>query len=155
MSRADGISVCVFPSDTALLKALYLSTFEATKKWTMSIRNWKYCFENGTFTSDCTMDEMIEFCIPHMVYLLALQMITNTLSAIHLLAFQQTRLNLRFLSGLPSGMPMGDTDEMYGRNKDGSKNEDYCKYCFENGTFTSDCTMDEMIEFCKVDDVYP
>ena len=30
----------VFPSDTALLKALYLSTFEATKKWTMPIRNW-------------------------------------------------------------------------------------------------------------------
>lgn len=30
----------VFPSDQALLKALYLSTFEATKKWTMSIRNW-------------------------------------------------------------------------------------------------------------------
>lgn len=30
----------VFPSDQALLKALYLSTFEATRKWTMSIRNW-------------------------------------------------------------------------------------------------------------------
>lgn len=30
----------VFPSDTALLKALYLSTFEATKKWTVTIRNW-------------------------------------------------------------------------------------------------------------------
>lgn len=30
----------VFPSDTALMKALYLATFEATKKWTMSIRNW-------------------------------------------------------------------------------------------------------------------
>ena len=30
----------IFPSDTALLKALYLATFEATKKWTMSIRNW-------------------------------------------------------------------------------------------------------------------
>lgn len=30
----------VFPSDTALLKALYLSTFEATKKWTMALRNW-------------------------------------------------------------------------------------------------------------------
>ena len=30
----------VFPSDIALLKALYLATFEATKKWTMSIRNW-------------------------------------------------------------------------------------------------------------------
>ena len=30
----------VFPSDTALLKALYLATFEATKKWTATIRNW-------------------------------------------------------------------------------------------------------------------
>lgn len=30
----------VFPSDTARLKALYLATFEATKKWTMPIRNW-------------------------------------------------------------------------------------------------------------------
>ena len=30
----------VFPSDTALLKALYLSTFEATKKWTTTIRDW-------------------------------------------------------------------------------------------------------------------
>lgn len=30
----------VFSSDTDLLKALYLATFEATKKWTLSIRNW-------------------------------------------------------------------------------------------------------------------
>lgn len=30
----------VFPSDQALLKALYLATFEATKRWTMPIRNW-------------------------------------------------------------------------------------------------------------------
>jgi len=30
----------VFPSDKSLLKALYLSTFEATKKWTMPLRNW-------------------------------------------------------------------------------------------------------------------
>lgn len=30
----------VFPSDMALLKALYLATFEATKKWSMPIRNW-------------------------------------------------------------------------------------------------------------------
>ncbi|WP_278244540.1 transposase [Ruminiclostridium josui] len=30
----------VFPSDTALLKAIYLATFEATKKWTMALRNW-------------------------------------------------------------------------------------------------------------------
>lgn len=30
----------VFPSDTVLLKALYLATFEATKKWTLPLRNW-------------------------------------------------------------------------------------------------------------------
>ena len=30
----------VFPSDTALLKALYLATFEAAKKWTLPLRNW-------------------------------------------------------------------------------------------------------------------
>ena len=30
----------VFPHPTALLKALYLSTHEATKKWTMPLRNW-------------------------------------------------------------------------------------------------------------------
>ena len=30
----------VFPSNKSLLKALYLATFEATKKWSMPIRNW-------------------------------------------------------------------------------------------------------------------
>ncbi len=30
----------VFPSSQSLLKALYLATFEATKKWTMPLRNW-------------------------------------------------------------------------------------------------------------------
>ena len=30
----------VFPTDTSLLKALYLATFEATKKWTTTLRNW-------------------------------------------------------------------------------------------------------------------
>jgi len=45
-------------------------------------------------------------------------------------------------------MPMGATDEMYGTNADGNKSDDYCKYCFENGAFTADCTMDEMIEHC-------
>lgn len=30
----------VFPSPQALMKALYLATFEVTKKWTMPIRNW-------------------------------------------------------------------------------------------------------------------
>lgn len=30
----------VFPSDTALLKALYLATAEISKKWTMPLRDW-------------------------------------------------------------------------------------------------------------------
>ena len=30
----------VFPSSTALLKALYLVTFEARKKWSMPLKNW-------------------------------------------------------------------------------------------------------------------
>ncbi len=45
------------------------------------------------------------------------------------------------------GMPL-DNKEVLGTNADNTKNEDYCKYCFEKGSFTSDCTMEEMIEFC-------
>ena len=51
------------------------------------------------------------------------------------------------------GMPL--TDEILGTNVDESKNEDYCIYCYKDGKFTQDCTMDEMIEFCAqfVDEV--
>ena len=45
------------------------------------------------------------------------------------------------------GMPM-ETPEMYGTNADSSKNEDYCTYCFKDGKFTQDVSMDEMIEVC-------
>ena len=30
----------MYSSDKALLKALYLSTMEATKKWSQPLRNW-------------------------------------------------------------------------------------------------------------------
>ena len=44
------------------------------------------------------------------------------------------------------GMPM-QKDEDFGTNADGSKNEEYCKFCFVNGEFTEpDITMDQMIE---------
>lgn len=46
------------------------------------------------------------------------------------------------------GMPMGDTAEMYGTNADGSKNEDYCSYCFKDGEFTFQGTMEELIDMC-------
>ena len=45
------------------------------------------------------------------------------------------------------GMPL--TQEILGTNADGSKNEDYCMYCYKDGKFTQDCTMEEMIEFCS------
>jgi putative transposase len=34
----------LLPSDTALSKSLYLATFEATKKWTATIRNWNQIY---------------------------------------------------------------------------------------------------------------
>lgn len=45
------------------------------------------------------------------------------------------------------GMPMA-TDEFLGTNHDGSLNSDYCIYCFEEGEFNQNCTMDEMIDHC-------
>ena len=45
------------------------------------------------------------------------------------------------------GMPL--SPEVVGTNADGSKNEEYCVYCYKDGAFTSNCTMDEMIEFCS------
>ena len=44
------------------------------------------------------------------------------------------------------GMPL--TDEVLGTNADGSKKEDYCMYCYKDGKFLQDCTMEEMIEHC-------
>ena len=45
------------------------------------------------------------------------------------------------------GMPI-TSEEQFGRNADGSKNEEYCSYCYRDGAFTENCTMDEMIDHC-------
>jgi len=45
-------------------------------------------------------------------------------------------------------MPMTE-EPMFGKNADGSKNEDYCCYCYPAGAFTNPSeTMAEMIEGC-------
>ena len=51
------------------------------------------------------------------------------------------------------GMPL--TQEVLGTNADGSKNEEYCMYCYKDGKFLQECTMEEMIEHCAqfVDEV--
>ena len=43
------------------------------------------------------------------------------------------------------GMPIDDT--LLGRDKDGSLNEDYCKWCYADGTYTYS-NMDELIDVC-------
>lgn len=42
------------------------------------------------------------------------------------------------------GMPLSNTNK--GTNADGSLNEDYCTYCYQNGKFTQNLTMSQMIE---------
>ncbi len=44
------------------------------------------------------------------------------------------------------GMAMHESD--YGKNADQSTNIDYCKYCYPNGCFGKNETMEEMIESC-------
>lgn len=43
------------------------------------------------------------------------------------------------------GMPL--EDEIIGRNKDGTLNEDYCKWCYADGTYTYS-NMDDLIDVC-------
>ena len=46
------------------------------------------------------------------------------------------------------GMPM-ESKELYGKNKDGSINTEYCIYCYPNGEFNKpNETFEEMIETC-------
>ena len=52
------------------------------------------------------------------------------------------------------GMPLTRNEDC-GTNTDGSINFDYCQYCYKDGQFLQDCTMEEMIEHCAqfVDEV--
>jgi arginine decarboxylase-like protein len=47
------------------------------------------------------------------------------------------------------GMPLKQDRVHGGTNIDGSKSTMYCSYCYQNGQFTRDCTVQEMQEFCK------
>ena len=43
------------------------------------------------------------------------------------------------------GMPMM-AEEQFGTNDDGSMNTEYCTYCYQDGAFTGNDTMNEMID---------
>lgn len=45
------------------------------------------------------------------------------------------------------GMPLQDA-EILGTERDGTPSEHYCKYCYQKGSFTSEMTMEQMIDFC-------
>jgi len=45
------------------------------------------------------------------------------------------------------GMPLNAPAD-FGTNKDQSANDDYCVYCFKDGSFTQNITMDDMINHC-------
>ena len=45
-------------------------------------------------------------------------------------------------------MPLAE--EILGTNADGSKSQDYCIYCYKDGAFTGDFTMEEMVEYCSM-----
>ena len=44
------------------------------------------------------------------------------------------------------GMPL--TPEHMGREQDGTLNQHYCEWCWNNGAFLRDCTVEEMVEQC-------
>lgn len=52
------------------------------------------------------------------------------------------------------GMPLTRNEDC-GTNADGSVCFDYCKYCYADGKFLQECTMEEMVEHCAefVDEV--
>lgn len=44
-------------------------------------------------------------------------------------------------------MPLAD-DTPRGTNANGSANDEYCEYCYKDGAYTADVTMDQMIDLC-------
>jgi len=45
------------------------------------------------------------------------------------------------------GMPLM-SNEVLGTEKDGSVSEDFCKFCYDKGSFVEEMTMEDMINFC-------
>lgn len=63
----------------------------------------------------------------------------------HKEAFHMEPINQSFCQSC--GMPISDPT-ILGTEADGAPSQHYCKYCYENGTFTAPMSMEEMIAFC-------
>lgn len=46
-------------------------------------------------------------------------------------------------------MPMDHDPLGGGINADGSLNEEYCSFCYQNGKFTKECSAAEFQEYCR------
>jgi len=75
---------------------------------------------------------------------------TDTLKLIS----EQFDISINALLGAPRqifcqscGMPLTD-DAVISHEAEGSLNEKYCKWCYADGEFLTDCTMEEMVEQC-------
>ena len=53
---------------------------------------------------------------------------------------------MAFSGNKQPGMPLED-DTILGRDRDGALNEDYCKWCYADGTYTYS-NMDDLIDVC-------
>jgi len=56
----------------------------------------------------------------------------------------KNKMDMKFCQSC--GMPLNN--EIKGTEADGSISEDYCVYCYKDGKFTQDITMEQMIDFC-------
>ena len=56
-------------------------------------------------------------------------------------------MNTQTLYCQSCGMPMTE-ESQFGTESDGAKSELYCTYCYPNGAFLQEETMEEMIESC-------
>ena len=45
------------------------------------------------------------------------------------------------------GMPLSDESPL-GTEADGTPSEHHCTWCYENGAYRGECTMDEMVDIC-------
>lgn len=58
-----------------------------------------------------------------------------------------TNLNMAGMKICQScGMPMTE-EEHFGKNADGTKNEEYCCYCLRDGEL-GECTLEQMLDIC-------
>lgn len=71
---------------------------------------------------------------------------------------QTFQISINTLLGEPvcqsCGMPLSDPDTI-SRDADGTANTHYCKWCYEDGHYLNECSMEDMINICAPHMVSP